>query len=575
SVTYDGLPHGVGTLTLSPQFTGAGAIAATYYTGVSGAAYAKTTVAPTNAGVYALTAAIDFDENTSFRDTSVSVGTLTIRKATPAAVHLAFAPDSSLTYDGLPHEAPVTKKGSPYSGMGSITVKYNGKRSGKPVNADVYDITVDVGEGANFCAANDMWLGTLTINKATPAAEHLVFTPSVIAGYDGLPQAFPVSPDNSRYSGMGAITVKYDGSVAPPVNMGKYAVAVDISAGTNFGSASGLELGTLTIRNDAASQYLVIFAGNGGSPVPAQTVEEGATVTRPADPTKAGHTFGGWYADANLTALWDFAANRVTTETTLYAKWEGPVPAKLDSIRINGVPQEVKDTIEFSIPCDSDKKAVAVQYFCASGAGTLYIDASRSFLTDTAITITDQGQSKQYTLRLKNRFEFGSIVQSQLGGRLLMVVKNPESNGGFNFQTITWWHKDGRYIKNDKFYYASPSGEAITDTLCVRLLDARGTWFESCPSNPHAAAAAPAALNMAVYPNPVAGGAAIHLKEDFDIALEERYETFYLLDIQGKMAYAGKTSELRNGIAMPKEVGIYLLVIEGKAGRLLNKVVIN
>jgi uncharacterized repeat protein (TIGR02543 family) len=384
-----------------------------------------------------------------------------------------------------------------------------------------------------------------------------------------------VLPDDSRYSGMGAITVKYDGSVAPPVNAGKYAVTVDISAGTNFGSASGLELGTLTIRNDEAAHYIVIFESNGGSPVPSETVEEGATVMRPADPTKAGHTFGGWYADATLTAPWSFAADKVTKETTLYAKWEGLVPAKLDSIRINGVAQEVSDTIEFSIPCGSDKKAVAIQYFCASGAGTLCIDASRSFLIDTAITITHQGQSKRYTLRLKNRFEFGSIVHSQLGGRLLMVVKNPENNGGFNFRAITWWNKDGEQIENSKFYYASPFGAAIADTLSVKLLDTTGTWFETCPSNPAAAAAAPKALNMAVYPNPVLGGAAIHLREDFDIALEERYETFYLLDIQGKMACSGKSSELRNGIAMPKEVGIYLLVLEGKAGRLLNKIVVN
>ncbi|MDR0567359.1 MAG: InlB B-repeat-containing protein, partial [Prevotellaceae bacterium] len=226
SVTYDGSPHGVGPLTLSPQFAGAGAVTATYYTGVSGAAYAKTTAAPTNAGVYALTVDIDFDENTSLRDTSVAVGTLTIRKAAPAELHLSFAPDSSLTYDGLPHDVPVTKKGTPYSGMGSITVKYNVKRTEKPVNAGVYDITVNISEGTNFSAATDLWLGTLTINKLTPAAEHLVYTPSVSVGYDGSPHAFSVLPDDSRYSGMGAITVKYDGSVAPPVNAGKYAVTV-------------------------------------------------------------------------------------------------------------------------------------------------------------------------------------------------------------------------------------------------------------------------------------------------------------------------------------------------------------
>jgi len=38
------------------------------------------------------------------------------------------------------------------------------------------------------------------------------------------------------------------------------------------------------------------------------------------DPTKPGHTFGGWYADEELTTAFNFAT-AITGDTTLYAKW--------------------------------------------------------------------------------------------------------------------------------------------------------------------------------------------------------------------------------------------------------------
>jgi uncharacterized repeat protein (TIGR02543 family) len=68
--------------------------------------------------------------------------------------------------------------------------------------------------------------------------------------------------------------------------------------------------------------YTVTFNANGGTPAPAaQTVESGATVTAPAVMTKGGHSFGGWFKDAALTSTWNFAADTVTGNITLYAGW--------------------------------------------------------------------------------------------------------------------------------------------------------------------------------------------------------------------------------------------------------------
>lgn len=66
--------------------------------------------------------------------------------------------------------------------------------------------------------------------------------------------------------------------------------------------------------------YTVTFDSNGGSAVPTQTVKSGSMAVAPADPTKEGYTFDGWYCDPALEKPYDFHTN-VTADITLYAKW--------------------------------------------------------------------------------------------------------------------------------------------------------------------------------------------------------------------------------------------------------------
>ena len=67
--------------------------------------------------------------------------------------------------------------------------------------------------------------------------------------------------------------------------------------------------------------YTVTFEVNGGSAVAAQTVNDGEKATKPADPTKSGFVFDGWYADATFSVAFDFSAP-ITADVTVYAKWK-------------------------------------------------------------------------------------------------------------------------------------------------------------------------------------------------------------------------------------------------------------
>lgn len=51
------------------------------------------------------------------------------------------------------------------------------------------------------------------------------------------------------------------------------------------------------------------------------TVAQGGKLTQPADPTREGYTFTGWYRDVNATDEWNFRQDTVTGNMTLYAGW--------------------------------------------------------------------------------------------------------------------------------------------------------------------------------------------------------------------------------------------------------------
>lgn len=83
----------------------------------------------------------------------------------------------------------------------------------------------------------------------------------------------------------------------------------------------------MTLTAKWVQTYTVTFETSGGSAVGPVTVDAGSTATKPADPTKSGYTFGGWYKDSTLQTPWDFANDTVTADTTLYAKWTANPPA--------------------------------------------------------------------------------------------------------------------------------------------------------------------------------------------------------------------------------------------------------
>jgi uncharacterized repeat protein (TIGR02543 family) len=127
----------------------------------------------------------------------------------------------------------------------------------------------------------------------------------------------PADPTRSGYTFDGWYTEAYDGTL------------------WDFGADT--VTGDITLYAHWKELYTVTFNAQGGSAVDAVTgLLEGAKLEKPADPTRSGYTFDGWYTEANDGTLWDFGADSVTADMTLYAQWKrnassggsGPSPAQ-------------------------------------------------------------------------------------------------------------------------------------------------------------------------------------------------------------------------------------------------------
>ncbi len=105
-------------------------------------------------------------------------------------------------------------------------------------------------------------------------------------------------------------------------------LTLDFSAEGKADATATLENDVITLTYEGATMrflrkvlYTVKFNTNGGSAIADATVVNGKTLAKPADPTREGYIFVGWYADSQFNAAFSFDAQPITGATTIYARW--------------------------------------------------------------------------------------------------------------------------------------------------------------------------------------------------------------------------------------------------------------
>ena len=134
-----------------------------------------------------------------------------------------------------------------------------------------------------------------------------------VTASDGRLAALPQSPSQEGYTFLGWFTAKDGGTL--------------VTENTIFSESSAIYAHWAEGSAPEQTTYTVTFDSQGGNAVSAQTVANGGKASKPADPTRSGYRFGGWFREAACTTAWNFETDTVTANITLYAKWMVGAPS--------------------------------------------------------------------------------------------------------------------------------------------------------------------------------------------------------------------------------------------------------
>ena len=108
----------------------------------------------------------------------------------------------------------------------------------------------------------------------------------------------------------------------------------DDTYSTEFDFTKPIKSNTTVYAKWTAKDYEVSFVTEHGKAPTSQNVKYNGTASDPGKLTAEGYTFDGWYTDDTYSTKFDFT-KPITSNTTVYAKWEKNAPVLPDTYELN------------------------------------------------------------------------------------------------------------------------------------------------------------------------------------------------------------------------------------------------
>ncbi|MCG8481804.1 MAG: InlB B-repeat-containing protein, partial [Clostridia bacterium] len=225
---------------------------------------------------------------------------------------------------------------------------------------------------------------------------------------------------------------------------------------TDFGNVTAIVSNTIYYAQFAEPINTVTFDSNGGTSISQIKVTSGSVITMPADPTKSGYTFDGWYKseidDNGIGNAWDFTHDTVDSDITLYAKWTAQAPAAFTvSFDSNGGSvvssiTDVRSGSAITVPTPPERSGYTFDGWYKSEIDDNGSGKAWDFTHDTVDS--DITLYAKWTAQAPAAFTVsfdsngGSVVSSITdvrSGSAITAPTRPERNG----YTFDGWYKDG------------------------------------------------------------------------------------------------------------------------------------
>lgn len=157
----------------------------------------------------------------------------------------------------------------------------------------------------------------------------------------------PADPTRSDYTFDGWFTAasggtKFNFNTPITANLTLYA---------HWSSVGNSSSGSSSSSSGNNETYVVTFDSNGGSAVASQTIEKNGFAKQPADPTRNGYTFDGWFTATSGGQKFHFNT-AIITDITLYAKWVAFGEEDNVDDNHNGIPNWVESYYNLSDKTD-------------------------------------------------------------------------------------------------------------------------------------------------------------------------------------------------------------------------------